>query len=101
MILSGSNSPKQFNMVPTRNSTRWDCVSDQAETSGVFMNGEVDMKSSRTSSDDASNDAAPDTGKLPYQKPAFRHEGVFETMALACGKISSTQRQCTSALKQS
>ena len=24
--------------------------------------------------------------KKPYQKPAFRHERVFETMALACGK---------------
>jgi hypothetical protein len=32
--------------------------------------------------------------KKPYQKPAFRHEKVFETMALACGKISPTQFQC-------
>lgn len=24
--------------------------------------------------------------KKPYQKPAFRYELVFETMALACGK---------------
>ncbi len=29
----------------------------------------------------------------PYLKPAFRHERVFETMALACGKIAS-QGQC-------
>ena len=39
----------------------------------------------------------PDTraaAKKPYVKPAFRHEQVFETMALACGKISSTQAQC-------
>jgi hypothetical protein len=33
-------------------------------------------------------------GKKPYQKPAFRHERVFETMALACGKISITQKHC-------
>lgn len=33
-------------------------------------------------------------GKRPYVKPAFRHERVFETMALACGKISATQASC-------
>jgi hypothetical protein len=33
-------------------------------------------------------------GKKPYEKPAFRHERVFETMALNCGKISATQAQC-------
>lgn len=32
--------------------------------------------------------------KKPYQKPAFLHERVFETMALACGKVSPTQFQC-------
>jgi hypothetical protein len=31
--------------------------------------------------------------KRPYQKPAFRHERVFETMALVCGK-TATQGQC-------
>jgi hypothetical protein len=35
----------------------------------------------------------PVTKKL-YQKPAFRFERVFETMALACGKMNSTQFQC-------
>lgn len=29
-----------------------------------------------------------------YVKPAFRHETVFETMALACGKVSTTQNAC-------
>jgi len=32
--------------------------------------------------------------KKPYQKPEFRYERVFETRALACGKLSSTQAQC-------
>jgi hypothetical protein len=32
--------------------------------------------------------------KRPYVKPAFEHERVFETMALACGKVSQTQAQC-------
>ena len=39
--------------------------------------------------------------RKPYQKPAVRRERVFETMALACGKISSTQAQCKSVLKLS
>ncbi|MGO9641063.1 MAG: hypothetical protein ACLP1Y_07160 [Candidatus Acidiferrales bacterium] len=32
--------------------------------------------------------------KKPYQKPAFRYDRVFETMALACGKLNGTQSQC-------
>ena len=32
--------------------------------------------------------------KLPYEKPAFRCEHVFETMALACGKAQGAQGQC-------
>jgi hypothetical protein len=32
--------------------------------------------------------------KSPYTKPSFQHEKVFETMALACGKLSPTQAQC-------
>jgi hypothetical protein len=32
--------------------------------------------------------------KKPYEKPAFRHEQVFVTTALSCGKISSTQSSC-------
>jgi hypothetical protein len=39
--------------------------------------------------------------RKPYQKPAVRRERVFETMALACGKISTTQAQCRSLLKTS
>lgn len=29
-------------------------------------------------------------GKRAYVKPSFRHEEVFETMALACGKLLAT-----------
>ena len=32
--------------------------------------------------------------KKAYEKPAFQHERVFETMALACGKLSPTQFTC-------
>ncbi len=59
------------------------------------MNKEASEPSNHTASREASSD------KLPYQKPAFRHEGVFETMALACGKINPNQRQCSTLLKTS
>jgi hypothetical protein len=39
-------------------------------------------------------ESAPKRGRKPYQKPAFRFERVFETMALSCGKIYSTQKHC-------
>jgi hypothetical protein len=40
-------------------------------------------------------------GKRPYVKPAFRHEKVFETMALSCGKITTTQFSCKANRKTS
>lgn len=39
-------------------------------------------------------ESEPTRGKKPYQKPAFRSERVFETMALSCGKINFTQSHC-------
>ena len=36
----------------------------------------------------------PGPGKQKYRKPEFRYEKVFETMALACGKINDTQASC-------
>jgi hypothetical protein len=32
--------------------------------------------------------------KKPYQKPAVRFERVFETSALTCGKVQTTQSGC-------
>ena len=44
---------------------------------------------------DAAADGAADAGtKKAYIKPAFHHERTFETMALACGKVSATTGQC-------
>ena len=42
-----------------------------------------------------------DCAKKPYLKPAFRHEKVFETMALACGKVNATQASCRTNRKNS
>jgi hypothetical protein len=39
--------------------------------------------------------------KKPYQKPAFRYERVFETLALSCGKIGSNTMQCQLSKKTS
>jgi hypothetical protein len=43
---------------------------------------------------------APHPKKL-YLKPAFRHERVFETRALVCGKVNGTQGACSSNRKSS
>ena len=32
--------------------------------------------------------------RKPYQKPAVRYERVFETSALTCGKVQTTQSGC-------
>ena len=39
--------------------------------------------------------------KRPYVKPSFQHERVFETNALACGKVGVTQETCRNNRKAS
>ena len=39
--------------------------------------------------------------KKPYQKPEMKFERVFETMALSCGKVQTTQMSCHSKRKAS
>jgi hypothetical protein len=39
--------------------------------------------------------------RKPYQKPAVRYERVFETSALHCGKVQTTQADCHSNRKTS
>jgi hypothetical protein len=39
--------------------------------------------------------------RKPYQKPAFRQERLFETSALSCGKVHTTQSGCHSNRKTS
>ena len=46
-------------------------------------------------------DASEGARKRAYVKPAFRHETVFEVMALACGKISGTSGPCATNRKLS
>jgi len=52
------------------------------------------MTNNRSPRDKQQQPAIASKEKKPYQKPAFRSERVFETMALACGKLSPTQAQC-------
>jgi hypothetical protein len=33
--------------------------------------------------------------KKPYEKPGFRHEQVFVTSALSCGKVTQSQSGCS------
>jgi hypothetical protein len=39
--------------------------------------------------------------KKPYHKPEVRHEKVFETSALTCGKVQTTQSGCAHNMKNS
>jgi hypothetical protein len=39
--------------------------------------------------------------KKPYLKPGFQREKVFETQALTCGKMQSTQGGCHQSRKAS
>jgi hypothetical protein len=38
--------------------------------------------------------AADPAARRPYHKPALRFERVFETSALTCGKVQTTQSGC-------
>jgi hypothetical protein len=49
----------------------------------------------------AGENSAPSRARKPYVKPAFVREEVFETTALACGKINPTIRQCNLVRKNS
>ena len=49
----------------------------------------------------AKTEAAPPASRKPYQKPAFRTEKIFETLALSCGKITPTQSHCRFIRKSS
>jgi hypothetical protein len=55
------------------------------------MNKELQSRGAETGKAPPPQDAKP---KKPYQKPAFRYDRVFETTALACGKLNGTQSQC-------
>ena len=54
----------------------------------------ADSERSDTPAPPAGHDDSPRRRKKPYSKPAYRVERVFETTALACGKIDVTQAQC-------
>jgi hypothetical protein len=39
--------------------------------------------------------------RKPYVTPSYQREDVFETMALSCGKVQSTEGSCHSNRKNS
>jgi len=52
------------------------------------------MSQKNQSSGETKGAPAQGGSKKPYRKPEFRYERVFETLALACGKLQSSQGQC-------
>jgi hypothetical protein len=55
---------------------------------------EIQMSAEKREERDPQAPAEPPAKKKPYHKPEFVCERVFETAALACGKIQPTQSQC-------
>jgi hypothetical protein len=49
---------------------------------------------SKETGKDIEEPKGPSKPKRIYVKPALQYERVFETMALACGKVSASQGQC-------
>ena len=42
-----------------------------------------------------------ETGKKPYAKPSVVSEPIYETMALACGKLNAQSATCNAVPRQS
>ena len=63
--------------------------------------GSINMKDDQISREKTRVSGSAGNKKKVYQKPAFRCERVFETQALSCGKITSTQQNCQSNHKTS
>ena len=59
------------------------------------------MNSKEQKDRQASAQNANPPAKKPYVKPQVRHEKVFETMALTCGKVRTTQYSCHQSRKSS
>lgn len=60
---------------------------------GLLVQMELTKKTMEARSQNVSDERSEMPGRKPYVKPAFQFEKVFETMALACGK-TSTSGQC-------
>lgn len=68
------------------------------------MDANEPLDTVNSNSDKPCPDTAPEKSvrkKRPYVAPAFRFEKVFETNALTCGKVISTQGSCKFILKNS
>jgi hypothetical protein len=63
--------------------------------------GSPNMTDNRTPREKPQHPDSTGKGKKPYQKPAFRYERVFETLALSCGKIGSSAPNCQFSRKTS
>jgi hypothetical protein len=59
-------------------------MSESAKTNGVASSAEARARP-----------------RKPYHRPTVRYERVFETQALTCGKVHTTQRSCHESRKAS
>ena len=66
-------------------------VDDRVKQEGLCM----------TKQDQTDKQSRPTRDRKPYLKPAFEREKVFETQALTCGKMQTTQASCHQNRKHS
>lgn len=59
------------------------------------------MESKKTTNTEAAIAEQAPTQKKTYLKPAFRQERLFETGALSCGKVQTSQYTCHNNRKTS
>lgn len=52
------------------------------------------MKSQNSNDPEGQSSSTEKPKRKPYTKPSFRFESVFETMALSCGKVNTSQLGC-------
>jgi hypothetical protein len=66
----------------------------QLRGKGPFLRGAYLMANGSPVEPEEKRPTQKKQAKKPYTKPAFRFERVFETQALSCGKVSSSN-QCS------
>lgn len=70
------------------------CAVPFSRTGAVQISAHPEMSEKNVKGEEQKRSETQRTGKKPYQKPSFRYEKVFETIALSCGKVHPTQFQC-------
>jgi hypothetical protein len=79
---------------PAMTNNRDQFSSAVAAAAQTYQDGFIDRTEAQADDSAGGEGASPRSAKKPYRKPTYRYERVFETMALACGKVGPVEFQC-------